>query len=296
VVFCWTFIPLARTEFGADTDFRVDITSDNQIGIPPLVFCQVFIPRMPITAAMVVSCDNVTYFGAASVAIPVSVDNCDGKDIKNLDLNLRYDPMVAEFLNKAEPARSRDGGIYPDNWSSITATTVAPGELRLQFNGPQELSGFGKLFYLFFKPVFGSGADKLNSTTTVIGWPPVNMVDSLIQINEGSIKPILTPGCLYVSGDCIRPVNATDKYIITQNRPNPFNPTTTIDYYVPEASRVRIEVLDILGRTVRVLVDEVKPEGNHSVQFNSTGLPSGMYYYRMDAPGYSKVMKMMVSK
>jgi hypothetical protein len=65
---------------------------------------------------------------------------------------------------------------------------------------------------------------------------------------------------------------------------------------MPLASHVRIEVMDVLGRTVSILVDNDMAAGNHSVIFNAEGLPSGMYFYRMTAPNFSKIMKMMVSK
>lgn len=71
-------------------------------------------------------------------------------------------------------------------------------------------------------------------------------------------------------------------YELHQNYPNPFNPVTTIRYALPESGRVRLAVFDMLGREVAVLVDADVTAGQHEVQFDAQGLPSGSYIYRMD--------------
>ncbi len=91
-------------------------------------------------------------------------------------------------------------------------------------------------------------------------------------------------------------------YKLEQNFPNPFNPTTTIWYQLPLDSRVRIVVYDILGREVRMLVDEPKAAGYYSIQFDARGVASGTYFCRMVAEqitgkgSYAFVKKMMVLK
>ena len=70
---------------------------------------------------------------------------------------------------------------------------------------------------------------------------------------------------------------------LDQNFPNPFNPTTTIYYQLPREAQVRMTVYDILGREVRLLVDESKEAGYHTVEFNASGLASGVYFYRIEA-------------
>jgi type IX secretion system substrate protein len=312
VTVTWEIIPLARLEKGANIPFRVNLTSDNQDGIPPVI-CWVFVPAIPPTAALSISRDNVTYCGSDRVTVPVYIDQSDGKDIKEIDLRIRYNvddngnplPVDALLFLGPEPAYP-PSGVYPGDWAGINSLDVTniPGadvmhDIHLKFSGPDgsPLSSYGKLFYLHFKPIFGCGGEfELEYIRSELLWPIEDSVKSQIRINDGSIAPILRPGLVTIAGDCLRPVNASGNYIISQNRPNPFNPTTTIDYVIPAATHVRIEVSDVLGRTVKVLVDEIRSEGTHSVIFNADGLPSGMYFYRMDAGDYSKIMKMMVSK
>lgn len=68
-----------------------------------------------------------------------------------------------------------------------------------------------------------------------------------------------------------------ERLILSQNYPNPFNPSTTIDFMVPEASHVMLEVYNMLGQKVATLTDDRLSEGSHSVNFNAADLTSGIY-------------------
>lgn len=83
------------------------------------------------------------------------------------------------------------------------------------------------------------------------------------------------------------------EYTLSQNYPNPFNPSTTIRYQLPEQSLVTIKVYDILGREVVTLVNQEKPAGSYEVQFEGTGLTSGIYFYQLKA-GENSVTKKMI--
>jgi hypothetical protein len=74
-------------------------------------------------------------------------------------------------------------------------------------------------------------------------------------------------------------------YRLEQNFPNPFNPSTTIQFQLPEASTVRIVVFDLLGRESAVVLDEERPAGFHDVVFEARSLASGAYFCRMIAEG-----------
>jgi hypothetical protein len=90
--------------------------------------------------------------------------------------------------------------------------------------------------------------------------------------------------------------NIPSAYNLYQNYPNPFNPVTRINFDVPRQSFVLIKMYDILGREVKTLVSEVKQPGSYSVDFNASGLPSGVYLYRMECSSYSFVKKMVLLK
>ncbi|HWP82394.1 MAG TPA: T9SS type A sorting domain-containing protein, partial [Bacteroidota bacterium] len=78
------------------------------------------------------------------------------------------------------------------------------------------------------------------------------------------------------------------------NFPNPFNPSTTIQFKVTNPGKVSLKVYDVLGREVATLVNEHKEAGLHAVQWDAGSLPSGMYFYRLEANGKSYVQKMLL--
>jgi hypothetical protein len=87
-----------------------------------------------------------------------------------------------------------------------------------------------------------------------------------------------------------------NSYLLEQNYPNPFNPVTTIGYGIREKSNVKITVLNSIGEEVAMLVNEEKESGYHTVEFNATNLPSGVYFYQLIAGEYTAIKKMILLK
>jgi hypothetical protein len=81
-----------------------------------------------------------------------------------------------------------------------------------------------------------------------------------------------------------------------QNYPNPFNPQTSIDYTVSKEGKVTLDVYDASGAKVRTLVSEVKKAGSYTASFEGTGMASGVYFYRLIAPGINEYKKMVLLK
>jgi aminopeptidase N len=89
-------------------------------------------------------------------------------------------------------------------------------------------------------------------------------------------------------------------YKLYQNFPNPFNPGTEISFYLPERTNLSIKVYDILGRDVSTLIEGKKDAGNYQIHFNSnsisTGLTSGIYFYKLTTDKFSDIKKMLLMK
>jgi photosystem II stability/assembly factor-like uncharacterized protein len=84
------------------------------------------------------------------------------------------------------------------------------------------------------------------------------------------------------------------EYLLQQNYPNPFNPVTTIHYGLPRASLVVIKLFDNLGQELRLLVNEQQDPGYHEVRFDGANLPSGVYFYRMQAGSFVETKKLLL--
>lgn len=85
-------------------------------------------------------------------------------------------------------------------------------------------------------------------------------------------------------------------FTLHQNYPNPFNPSTKIKFEVPAAGNVAIRIFDVLGREVGMPVNEYMKPGVYETDFDVSDLPSGVYYYKLDAGEFSETKKMILLK
>ena len=117
---------------------------------------------------------------------------------------------------------------------------------------------------------------------------------SFKKITAGGYKPIeLLPEHFKEE---VKLSNLPLSFSITQNYPNPFNPTTTIEYALPIASKVTIDVYDILGRRVETLINTEQFAGYHSVICNAGDATSGIYFYKIEAGNFIETKKMLLMK
>lgn len=110
------------------------------------------------------------------------------------------------------------------------------------------------------------------------------------------LKQIDFNGVFDYSNEIEVEVNAPAEFSLEQNYPNPFNPSTLINYSIAEASLVKIAVYNLLGQEVALIVNEFKDAGQHSVNFNASGLTSGAYFYSIETPFFKQTRKMLLTK
>jgi len=91
-------------------------------------------------------------------------------------------------------------------------------------------------------------------------------------------------------------IRVFNSYLLEQNFPNPFNPTTTIGYGIKEKGNVRISILNSIGEEIASLVNEEKEPGYHTVEFNAANLPSGVYFYQLKTGSFIETKKMILLK
>ncbi len=84
------------------------------------------------------------------------------------------------------------------------------------------------------------------------------------------------------------------EFALFQNYPNPFNPTTTIRFGITEKSIVKIILFNAIGEEVAIVLNEEKESGYHQVEFNASTLPSGVYFYQLQAGSFVETKKMVL--
>ncbi|HRN28012.1 MAG TPA: T9SS type A sorting domain-containing protein [Ignavibacteriaceae bacterium] len=131
--------------------------------------------------------------------------------------------------------------------------------------------------------VVGRGTDALNSITVTRG-----IVEGVLEEYKNNFSRLT-----YKSG---LPTNPVVSYELYQNYPNPFNPTTTIRYALPQDGIVTIKIFDILGQQVATLKNEFQKANRYEVKFDSKGLASGVYIYKIQVNNFIESKKMILLK
>ena len=141
----------------------------------------------------------------------------------------------------------------------------------------------------------GKGVTDVSGKAEIVFDPPFDAEgEAEIIVSGYNCKP--TPFTLIV--DNTLALNASGRLPgqtrLWGNYPNPFNPTTVVSYQLSAVSQVQLIVYNTLGQKVRTLVNGRQEAGEHSVVFNSQGLPSGVYFYRLQAGTFTQIRKMIL--
>ncbi|OAN62469.1 hypothetical protein A8B79_02665 [Balneola sp. EhC07] len=122
---------------------------------------------------------------------------------------------------------------------------------------------------------------------------PVSAVKSKSTNETSRFGITIAPGTSVSIDD---EIDAPTEFVLGQNYPNPFNPNTNINYSVGEAGPVNITVYNVMGQKVAELLNTTKNAGNYQITWNATGVASGIYYYRLTAPGQVLTRQMTLIK
>jgi hypothetical protein len=152
----------------------------------------------------------------------------------------------------------------------------------------------------------------VDTFTDMMGYFKFHVSDKIHNYEIGAINPIgpeygntsiiAHPGQINVNLNFpltdIKPgdSNIPADFNLAQNYPNPFNPVTTINYSVAQEGLVKLNVYNSIGSNVATLVNENKPAGHYSIQFNGSSLASGIYLYRLESGNFSADKKLILLK
>jgi hypothetical protein len=222
---------------------------------------------------------------------PTGLYECDGdaslSASASLSGNVRVTPRVSEFWSDADP--SLTGLRQGDRVTARTQSGVICGEATVNAEG------------MFLLPVFGDDPLSVAVDGAEEGEELVFEVNGTVaRVQSGSPAwherqpsqiTILSAGASQVP----------NSYSLLQNYPNPFNPSTTISFRMPEASKVTLTIYNVLGQPVRTVFSGELPAGSHSMVWdgqydNGAVAQSGIYFYRLQAPGWTDAKKMTLLK
>ncbi|MCC6476243.1 T9SS type A sorting domain-containing protein, partial [bacterium] len=177
-----------------------------------------------------------------------------------------------------------EGGVDP---LSVTGMVINPPAIRSA--------------YTLSQTTFSVAAG--DSEEVLVTFDPVThrAYNGLLAINNNSNNNAAYGVILRGTGDSTVSVNEIDlplpqEYALLQNFPNPFNPQTQINFSLPASSEVRLTVVNMLGQEVALLAQGRLSAGTFSATFDGANLPSGLYFYRLDAGNFTSTRKMMLMK
>lgn len=158
-----------------------------------------------------------------------------------------------------------------------------------------------QILWSAFAAGFGASSSANTTVTTAVGQPLVGATgDGNTGISSGFLADTIFVGP--VTGVEEKPNELLPgAYELEQNYPNPFNPTTRIHFSLPKRSAVRLTLYDLLGREVATLIDDVRPAGNHVIEWNGFDargerVSSGIYFYRIETDGFVQTRKLTLLK
>jgi N-acetyl-anhydromuramyl-L-alanine amidase AmpD len=189
------------------------------------------------------------------------------------------------------------GGFPPVDFYSTFGLWIAGdasgNRVELHFSPSDQILNIGKIYWRGWKfiqfPVSSlTGPNKI-LTSIVVVQDPGFINESKMYFDEIQVNATVT-------GVQEKSAGVPANYVLNQNYPNPFNPSTDISFSVPRTSMVLLRVFDLLGREISTLVHDVRAAGVYHVAFDASHLPSGVYYYSLQAGNSIQSRKMILLK
>lgn len=310
---------------GGKTYYAVFRATDsrNSVTIDSVAITVRNVNRPPEIVSWSPSSDNLAYQWGEVIVFSVQVVDPDEDD------QLFYQWTLNGELKSTEPTFSLDTKMIPLNMNHEIKVTVCDFDAcdeHVWLATKVELSSFSSEITPFkgvtlewetASEVGNLGFNVLRSLSENGTYEKIN--DKLIPSSPGrkytftdnevragqryyyKIEDVSTSGFKTQHGPVLAEIALPKKFDLSQNYPNPFNPTTKIRYQLPEATRVKLEVFNIMGQVVRTLVDEQRDAGYHVVEWDGrsdagTRVGSGVYYYRIIAGDHVMLKKMALLK
>lgn len=187
--------------------------------------------------------------------------------------------------------------VIPVELASFTATVV-DGKVKLDWYTATETNNSGFMIErsqdgVNFKDLYFIGGNGTSTQRNVYSYTDNDVTFGVYYYR---LKQIDMDGTVNYLNVVSVDLGSPKSFLLEQNFPNPFNPSTTISWQSPESGLQTLKVYDMLGNEVATLLNEYKEAGKHSVEFNADNLPSGLYFYKLSVGNFSTVRKMLLMK
>jgi hypothetical protein len=271
--------------------------------------------------------NTLTFFIFLAFSVEAQIPNAGFENWTNGNPDNWSTSNNSQFSNVTQSADAHSGSYSVKGAvATISTFNITPALLaRFAYTSrPSSLTGYYKftssssdtlvVAVVLYKNSNGIGGGIFRTATSVSSYTQFTasiVYDSTIAPDSAAISISISPaenlhsGSEYYIDDLsFSGVTAVDantiitakNFKLEQNYPNPFNPTTIINYSIPRATFVTLNVYNVLGEKVKTLVSENKPAGNYSVNFNASELSSGIYFYRIKAGDFSQTKKLILMK
>ncbi len=258
----------------------------------------------------IVSIDTVSAQAGQKIIVPIRLSNSD-QPISGISIPLKImSPYLTvdsvSFSGAVKPA-DFVGYVYPTGAIGDTVEVTYSPSFTFPIPVMSVNSGLIATLHITvssstpagFIPIDSISIDTFISDggpSNVRYWKKVNATDNL----GNTILPGFIGGGVQVRmptdiGDD-NPNGLPTGFGLSQNYPNPFNPATLIEFALPKTGNVRLEVFNILGQSVSILIDRKLEAGHHQVEFDASKLPSGVYFYRLSHLSGVETKKMTLVK
>lgn len=207
------------------------------------------------------------------------------------------------FMETSSPDSTRIVPIYPRGHETIIGGSAGWIEWMTEIVGAQPANVKIELSTDGYNGPYSLLADSLpNNGRHQLVWPWYVLSDSChikLTLTGQDTVTAVTPAAFSILGQQVSIEDETtvpDKAFLVRQYPNPFNATTTIEFLLIEREFVKIEIFDLRGRRIEILLSQVRQPGTHRIIWDATGYASGIYYYRIQAGENSRTKRMMYLK
>ena len=201
--------------------------------------------------------------------------------------SILYQASNELLLNNERPSSVSFNYIY-EQGNSLTASWAPSNDIE---------SSEGHIEY-FISVISEKDSISINTNSNYLSI--INLPEGTYQVQIKALDPLGLYSEKAISEPFVITSNFEESlplnFDLFQNYPNPFNPTTTIQFELDKSTFTKLTVFDLLGRKVRELVNEIRPAGTNTIEFNANNLASGVYLYRLEANGVVQTKRLTLIK